>query len=260
MLGTVVLTLRHNPSRDVGNTHRRFRTVNVLTTRTGGTVNVNTQIRRVDIDINIIINFRINKRRAERRMATSAGVERTLTNQTVYAGFSTQPTVRIFASNSDGYGFNTRHFTFRLFNNFSLEAARFSPTQIHAHQHACPVLRFRTARTCLNIEIAICAVIFTGEHTTEFQLGQLIFQRVEFCYGFVKGFFVVGFYSQFQQAGDIFQALAHLIERINDGFKRRTLFTQRLRAFGFVPYVRLFQLGVYFFQTLFLGIIVKDTP
>lgn len=40
----------------------------------------------------------------------------------------------------------------------------------------------------------------------------------------------------------------------------RTLFTQRLGAFGFVPHVRLFQLGVYFFETLFLGIVVKDTP
>ncbi len=40
----------------------------------------------------------------------------------------------------------------------------------------------------------------------------------------------------------------------------RTLFTQRPGAFGFVPHVRLFQLGVYFFETLFLGIVVKDTP
>ena len=260
MLGTVVLTLRHNPSRDVGDTHRRFGTVNVLTARTRSAVNVNTQVRRVDIDINIIVNFRVDKRRAERRMATTAGVERAFTHQAMYTGFSTQPTVSIFASNSDGHGFNTRHFTFRFFNNFSLKAARFSPTQVHTHQHACPVLCFRTAGASLNIEIAICAIIFTGEHTTKFQLGQLIFQRIKFCYGFVKGFFVVGFYSQFQQAGDIFQALAHLIERINDGLKGGTLFTQRLRAFGFVPYVRLFQLGVYFFQTLFLGIIVKDTP
>ncbi len=38
----------------------------------------------------------------------------------------------------------------------------------------------------------------------------------------------------------------------------RTLFTQRPGAF--VPHVRLFQLGVYFFETLFLGIVVKDTP
>jgi hypothetical protein len=51
-----------------------------------------------------------------------------------------------------------------------------------------------------------------------------------------------------------------LIQRFDDGFQRGTLFTQRLCALRFVPDVRLFQLGVYFFKTLFLGIIVKDTP
>jgi len=51
-----------------------------------------------------------------------------------------------------------------------------------------------------------------------------------------------------------------LIQRIDDSFQRGTLFPQRLGAFRFVPDVRLLQLGVYFFETLFLGIIVKDTP
>jgi len=51
-----------------------------------------------------------------------------------------------------------------------------------------------------------------------------------------------------------------LVEGINDSFERGTLFTQRLSAFRFVPDVRLFQLGIYFFKALFLGIVVKDTP
>jgi hypothetical protein len=51
-----------------------------------------------------------------------------------------------------------------------------------------------------------------------------------------------------------------LVEGFNNGFQRGTLFTQRLCTLRFVPDVRLFQLGVYFFKTLFLGIIVKDTP
>jgi len=51
-----------------------------------------------------------------------------------------------------------------------------------------------------------------------------------------------------------------LVEGINNGFEGGTLFTQRLGAFRFVPDVRLFQLGVYFFEALFLGIVVKDTP
>ncbi|KJL53679.1 hypothetical protein SS45_11805 [Enterobacter hormaechei subsp. steigerwaltii] len=51
-----------------------------------------------------------------------------------------------------------------------------------------------------------------------------------------------------------------MIQRIYDGFEGGTLFTQRLSALRFVPDIRLFQLGVYFFETLFLGIVVKDTP
>ena len=89
---------------------------------------------------------------------------------------------------------------------------------------------------------------------------QFFFQGVEFSNGFVKGFFVVSFYSQFQQTRNIFQPLFHLVEGVDNGFEGGTLFTQRLCAFGFVPDIRLFQLGVYFFQTLFLGVIVKDTP
>jgi len=51
-----------------------------------------------------------------------------------------------------------------------------------------------------------------------------------------------------------------LVEGVDNRFQRGTFFTQRLSAFRFVPDVRLFQLCVYFFQALFLGIVVKDTP
>ena len=260
MLGTVVLALGHDPGRDVGNTHRRFGTVNVLTARAGRAINVNAQIRRVDFDINIIINFRINKRGAERRVATTAGVKRALTHQAVNASFCTQPAVSVIAGDFDRHGFNTRHFTFRLFDDFSFETTRFCPAQIHTLKHARPVLCFRTARPRLNIEVAVGAVIFAREHTAELKLRQFFFQGVEFSNGFVKGFFVVSFYSQFQQTRNIFQPLFHLVEGVDNGFEGGTLFTQRLCAFGFVPDIRLFQLGVYFFQTLFLGVVVKDPP
>jgi hypothetical protein len=82
---------------------------------------------------------------------------------------------------------------------------RASAQRIHTHQHAGPVLRFGTAGTGLNIEIAIGAVVFAGEHAAEFKLRQLLFQHVEFGNGFV-GLFVVGFDGQLQ-AGNIFQPL-----------------------------------------------------
>ena len=102
--------------------------------------------------------------------------------------------------------------------------------------------------------------MLTGEHTAEFQLRQLLFQHIKLSDGLVKGFFVFGFNGQLQQSGHVLQPLRHLIQRINDGFQRGTLFAQRLCTLWFIPDVGLLQLGVYFFETLFLSIVVKDTP
>ena len=175
-------------------------------------------------------------------------------------GFGSEPAVGIVACDFDRAAFNAGHISFGFFNNLGLKALAFRKLDIHALKHARPVLCFRTARACLNIEVAVGAVIFAREHTAELKLRQFFFQGVEFSNGFVKGFFVVSFYSQFQQTRNIFQPLFHLVEGVDNGFEGGTLFTQRLCAFGFVPDIRLFQLGVYFFQTLFLGVVVKDTP
>ncbi|STV14169.1 Uncharacterised protein [Klebsiella pneumoniae subsp. ozaenae] len=60
------------PGRDMGNTHRGFRTVNVLTTGAGGAVYVNAQVGRVNFDIDIVFHFRVNERRAEGGMTAAA--------------------------------------------------------------------------------------------------------------------------------------------------------------------------------------------
>ncbi|ACY85759.1 hypothetical protein ETAE_2926 [Edwardsiella piscicida] len=52
----------------------------------------------------------------------------------------------------------------------------------------------------------------------------------------------------------------HFIDGVDDDFQGGALFAQCLRTLRFIPDIRLFQLGVYFFQALFLGIVVKDTP
>ena len=93
-------------------------------------------IKMVNFVIDIVIHFRINERRAKGGMTTATGIERALTHQAVNAGFSAQPAVGIITDDLDGDGFQTRNFTFRLFDNFCFKAFGFSPAQIHTHQHA----------------------------------------------------------------------------------------------------------------------------
>jgi len=165
----------------------------------------------------------------------------------MHAGFGTQPAESVIAADAQRGGFSTGYFAFGLFDHFRFKAFRLGPAQVHTHQHTGPVLRFRTAGAGLNIDIAVRAVVFAGEHAAELQIGELFIQPVQLGNRFVEGFFVVRFYRQLQQAGNIFQPLAQLIQRFYYRFQRGTLFTQRLRAFRLVPDVRLFQLGVNFF-------------
>lgn len=63
------------------------------------------------------------------------------------AGFSAQPAERVVADDLDGSRLQARDVAVGLFDHFGLEALGFSPAQVHAQQHAGPVLRFGAAGT-----------------------------------------------------------------------------------------------------------------
>ena len=58
MLGALILTANHRVGRYVSNTYGRVSRVYVLTTSTRGAVSINPQIRGIDVDLDIIIDFR----------------------------------------------------------------------------------------------------------------------------------------------------------------------------------------------------------
>ncbi|GKR09200.1 hypothetical protein KAM472_04580 [Aeromonas caviae] len=102
--------------------------------------------------------------------------------------------------------------------------------------------------------------MLTGEHATELEIHQLGLQLVRFDHGFVEGLFVFAFDGQADQHLDVIDALGQGIDGADDVLQGDALLAQRLCALGFVPDIRLFQLGIDLFQTLFLGVIVKGTP
>ena len=76
----------------------------------------------------------------------------------------------------------------------------------------------------------------------------------------MEGLFIFAFDGQRNQHLHIFGTLGQDIDGGDYGLQGRTLLTQGLGPFRLVPDIRLFQLGTYFFQTLFLRVIVKGTP
>ena len=244
----------------MGNTYRRFGPVNVLTTRTGGAVYVDTQICRVDLDFDVVIHFRGDKHGRERGVATVTGVERALAHQTVYTGFSTQPAVGVFAFDTDSGRFDARNVAVGGFHQLTLEAVGVDPAQVHTAHHFGPVLSFGTTGACLNFQVGVVRVQFAGEHTTEFQNFQLGLQFSEFGFHFFYRVFVVFFYRHVEQVFGICQAGIEGIDGFYHYFQRCTFLTQVLGTVGVVPDVWLSQFLLYFFEAFLLVGIVKDTP
>lgn len=102
--------------------------------------------------------------------------------------------------------------------------------------------------------------MLTGEHAAEFQIHQLLLQRLSLGFGLVEGLFIFTFDGQGDQHLHILGALGQSINGGDYGLQGGALLPQRLGPFRLIPDIRLFQLGAYFFQTLFLGVVVKGTP
>ena len=66
--------------------------------------------------------------------------------------------------------------------------------------------------------------------------------------------------ASLQQFAGIGQRCARAVELLQVGAQPRALATQFLRPLRLVPDIRQFELADDFFQPLFLGVVVKETP
>jgi hypothetical protein len=98
------------------------------------------------------------------------------------------------------------------------------------------------------------------EHAAKLQHPHAGFQPGNFPLDVGDGCRIVFCFGQLKQFGGIGQRRACGIELLQVGAQPRALATQFLRTFGLVPDVLQFQFADDFFQTLFLGVVVKETP
>jgi hypothetical protein len=98
------------------------------------------------------------------------------------------------------------------------------------------------------------------EHAAEFQHPHAGFQLGNFPLDVGDGRRVVLGLGQLQQFGGIGQRRARGVQLLQVGAQPRPLASQLLRPFRLVPDILQFQFADDFFQTLFLGVVVKETP
>ncbi len=136
------------------------------------------------------------------------------------------------------HGFNTRHFTFRLFDDFSFKPRDSAQRRyIRSSMLAQSWLPYRQTPPEYRGSSRRCHI--PREHTAELKLRQFFFQSVEFATASLK-------VSSSSASTASSSRPKHLPAPVSFGrgyrqrLRGRTLFTQRLCAFGFVPDIRLF--------------------
>ena len=80
MLRAVVLALHHDTRRNMGQTHRAVGLVNMLPTRTRRAIGVDSQILILDLNLDRVVDYRIDPGGREARVSARLAVEGRNTN------------------------------------------------------------------------------------------------------------------------------------------------------------------------------------
>jgi len=99
-----------------------------------------------------------------------------------------------------------------------------------------------------------------AEHAAEFELFEDSAQTVQLGSHIINGALIIFFDCHVEQVARVGKSAIEVIDGF-DNLRQGGAFTaQALGVFGLVPDVRVFELAVYFDETIMLLIVVKDTP
>ena len=163
--GGAVLVLRllgladdGDTGRDMRQAHRGFGLVDVLAAGAAGAHRVGAHVAFIDLDLDAVVDHRVDVDTGKRRMPPRIGVERRDAHEAVHAVLALEPAIGIAALDLDRRRLDAGFFARGLFEIFDLVAVLLGPARIHAQQQRGPVLALGTAGAGMNFEERVVAV------------------------------------------------------------------------------------------------------
>src|SRR5690606_23162135 len=150
VLAAVVLARDHDPGRNVGDAHRGIGRVDVLAAGARGAVGVDPQIAVVDLDVDAVVDHRIDPHRAEAGVSPRRAVVRADPRQPVHAAFGLGVAVGVLALDQQSRRLDPGLLAGAVLDALDLVALALGPASVHPEQHLGPVLAFGTACAGVN--------------------------------------------------------------------------------------------------------------
>ena len=120
------------PVGNVRDAHRGVGGVDVLAAGAGGAIGVDAHVLLVDLDVDVVVDRRIDPDGGEAGVPARVGIEGRDAHQPVHAAFGLQPAIGIVALDQHGGRLDAGLFAGMLADDLDLVAVRFGPAHVHA--------------------------------------------------------------------------------------------------------------------------------
>ena len=223
------------PVGDVGDADRRVGRVDVLATRAGRSVGIDADIGFRNVDLDGIVDHRIDPDARKRGVTAGVAVIWRDPNQAVHAGFGLQPAIGVVALDQDRRRLDAGLFAVVDFQHFDLEAAAFGPARIHAQQHVRPVLALGAAGAGVDFEIGVVGVGLARKQRLDLSGLDLAGERTDRGFGFGDDAGIALLFAEFDKTDIVFKRLAEPLDGIDAVIQPLTLAHQFLGFLRVVP-------------------------
>ena len=150
--------------------HARLHLIHILSPGPARSECIPRNIRRIDIDFYRIVDQRCDEYRCKRSHALSLRIIRRYPHQPVHTVLAFQITVYIITFDLYRHRFDTGLVALQYIGDRGFIVMLFAPSQVHTHQHRCPVLRLGSSGSRIDFQNDTQFILFPTQHIAKFEI------------------------------------------------------------------------------------------
>jgi hypothetical protein len=245
---------------DVRQANRRVGLVDVLTARAAGAEGVGAHVGRVDVDLDRVVDLRVDEEAGKAGVTPTCAVERALSHQAVHAGFGAQVAESVVALHLDRGAADPGGVAFAFFEHFGLVALALAVLQVLTQQHGRPVAGLGAAGAGLDVDEAVARVGRVVEHAPELEFLDRGFKCVRLGLDGLEAVEIPLGLGHLVELEVVREVAPQVVDGLDHGLQRFLLAAQFLGTLGVVPDRGVLERRVDLVQAQGLAVVVKDTP